>query len=118
MTSSTARAKADDKLKLPSGGWARLRKFEHLRTRDMKQVRQEVRDDSSTNPTDIMNAALEALVKILVCEWSIPYPSANGDEWPLPSVDASTLDDLEVRDYNALMVAAEPALESFSPPRL
>lgn len=110
----TARsAKDKDKVSLPSGGWARLRDPKHLRAREVKETYREMQEKAPDdgNPVAMRVALSEALFKVLIVEWELPYDTEDERPWALPSADKDIADDLNIPDYRALCAAVEPALD-------
>ncbi len=97
-------------LSLPSGGWAQLRDYDDLRSRHRKQVLAKFPTDGDFGPANVLTL-LRELMRVMVLAWHLPYePGA-----PLPSDAPDVLDDLSVRDENALTAALRPVLDLLNP---
>ncbi len=94
---------------LPSGGKVWLRQVDHLRARDVKAIIHEI--NGKVDGTDlalVMLAMSEALIKVMVAGWELPYAPEDEREWALPSADPTMLDELRAVDYNRLRGLVEP----------
>lgn len=101
---------------LPSGGKVWLRNAEHLRGRDVKAVIREVNSKvDGDNLIEVMIAMAEALMKVMVVAWELPYSTEDERDWAAPSVDATVIDDLEAGDYNRLRALMEPITKIVMP---
>ena len=93
---------------LPSGATVTLR--DKLTAKDKFRVQGAIRLSLDTatglqeSTGSIVNDMRNALLVGIIENWSF-------DSLPLPSIQASSLDDLDIDDYNALSDAVEPMLD-------
>ncbi len=93
---------------LPSGATVTLR--DKLTAKDKFRVQSSIRLSLDTatglqeSTGSIVNDMRNALLVGIIEKWSF-------DSLPLPSIQASSLDDLDIDDYNALSDAVEPMLD-------
>lgn len=92
------------KIKLPSGGWAKLRDPKTLRVKDRTKV---LRHASKEEGLMQGLSILDGLIALMVEEWSF--------EMPPPGIKIQSLGELTLPDYDALSEEAGKAQEMLFP---
>lgn len=89
---------AENKIALPSGGWAKFKDPNTLKVKDRKKVLR-----NANNQEGLMQALslVDGLIAILVEEWSF--------EMPIPAVTIASLEELSMPDYDTLAEEAGKA---------
>lgn len=97
------------RLDLPSGGWVEFRDPGSIRAKHKRKVMRGI-----DNPERQAAAALdltEGIAAMFIERWEIPgLPNL-----PLPIDDLNMLGELSVKDYDAIIDAARPAIGLFFP---
>lgn len=96
--------KKDGTIKLPSGGWAKLKDPTSLRVKDRNKVlRYAGKEEGLMQALSI----LDGLIALLIEEWSF--------EMPIPSIKIQSLGELTLPDYDTLSAEAQKAQETLFP---
>jgi hypothetical protein len=96
---------ANQEITLPSGAKVKLKDPQELRIKDRKKVMKA--GDSETGELAKALALGDAVVAMLVEEWSF--------DLIIPSVKLDSLDELEIKDYDALVEATAEAQKALFP---
>ena len=98
------------RVELPDGQWAEFRDLSDLRGGDAKAIRRatkfEVRDGALAEISmGMQDAQMDALLVRIITQWSLI-------NYGIPMADPSSLDEIPLSYYNALVSAAEPYKEA------
>lgn len=93
------------RIDLPSGGWAELRDPAEVKQKDRKKVLLALDEVDGAFAESFRSA--EMIVAIAVEKWSFDFP--------IPSVDLTSLDELSIPDSDALGAACMPFKDAIFP---
>ncbi len=108
-----------ERVSLPSGGWIQLRHLDDLRSKHRNHVTAAMGDSAYMRIADV-TAMQYAVAEVCVTAWHLPYLEDAPLPWDARVKDGlnSVLQELTVRDENAMYEALEPVLELFNPKRV